>query len=113
VQDGLLGETRIPTAINGGAPPRAFGEAISVCFLKYVGFSGRASRSEFWNWVLFSILAGIVTGLIDLVFLEWSTNFHQSTRCFRLRHFCPVWQLPYAGSMTPDDLAGWLVVISS
>ena len=89
VQDGLLGETRIPTAINGGAPPRAFCEAISVCFLKYVGFSGRASRSEFWYWVLFSILAGIVTGLIDLVFFGVDNDFSPINSLFSLATFMP------------------------
>ncbi len=34
-----------------------FGDSISTCFSKYADFSGRASRSEFWWWVLFVILA--------------------------------------------------------
>ena len=33
-----------------------FGLSISTCLRKYVTFSGRASRSEFWWWYLFSIL---------------------------------------------------------
>ena len=33
-----------------------FGQSISTCLRKYVTFSGRASRSEFWWWYLFSIL---------------------------------------------------------
>lgn len=31
----------------------SFGQAISTCFKKYAKFSGRASRSEYWWWVLF------------------------------------------------------------
>lgn len=31
-----------------------FGESIKTCFQKYAVFSGRASRSEFWWWGLFS-----------------------------------------------------------
>jgi uncharacterized membrane protein YhaH (DUF805 family) len=31
----------------------------------YVTFSGRASRSEFWLFLLFSFLAAIVIGVID------------------------------------------------
>jgi len=42
-----------------------FGEAIRSGFNNYVGFSGRASRSEYWYWVLFAILAGLTTGILD------------------------------------------------
>ena len=43
-------------------------------FRNYVGFSGRASRSEFWYWVLFTVLVGIVTSIIDLGVLPSSVN---------------------------------------
>ena len=43
-----------------------FTEAISSGFSKYVTFSGRASRSEYWYWTLFAILASIVALVIDL-----------------------------------------------
>jgi uncharacterized membrane protein YhaH (DUF805 family) len=43
-----------------------FFEAISSGFRNYVGFSGRASRSEFWYWMLFTVLVSIVTSIIDL-----------------------------------------------
>ena len=44
-----------------------FSEAIKSGFSNYVGFSGRASRSEYWYWVLFVIVAEIVTSIIDYV----------------------------------------------
>jgi uncharacterized membrane protein YhaH (DUF805 family) len=44
-----------------------FGEAISSGFAKYVNFSGRAVRSEYWFWALFSLIGGLVTSLIDMV----------------------------------------------
>jgi len=44
-----------------------FGTAISVCFKKYFDFTGRASRSEFWYFLLFAFLllfgAGILLGI--------------------------------------------------
>lgn len=42
--------------------PRTMGfvEAVKTCFSKYVDFSGRASRAEFWWWYLFTLLIGIV-----------------------------------------------------
>ncbi|MDC7785541.1 DUF805 domain-containing protein [Rhodoplanes sp. TEM] len=42
-----------------------FGEAIASGFRNYVGFEGRASRSEYWYWVLFVILVSLATGIVD------------------------------------------------
>ena len=42
-----------------------FTQAISSGFAKYVQFGGRACRSEYWYWVLFNVLAQVVTELID------------------------------------------------
>ena len=58
----------------GGAPGQpvpvyqggmGFGEAISSCFSKYATGDGRASRSEFWYWLLFNIIVGIAAIFID------------------------------------------------
>jgi uncharacterized membrane protein YhaH (DUF805 family) len=45
----------------------SFPDAVKICFNKYVGFSGRARRSEFWWWVLFTFLLGIVASIIDSI----------------------------------------------
>jgi enoyl-CoA hydratase/carnithine racemase len=42
-----------------------FGTAIATCLGKYVDFQGRARRSEYWWWVLFTIILGIVAGILD------------------------------------------------
>ena len=42
-----------------------FGESISVCFKKYATFEGRASRSEYWWFFLFSFLASSATSMIS------------------------------------------------
>lgn len=42
-----------------------FGEAIRSGFNNYVGFSGRAPRSEYWFWVLFVVLVSTVTAILD------------------------------------------------
>lgn len=49
------------------APSRSFGEAISTCFSKFVTFKGRASRSEYWFFLLFTLLVSIVTGIFDAI----------------------------------------------
>lgn len=43
-----------------------FVEAVQACFGKYITFSGRARRSEFWWFVLFTYVAGLVCLVIDL-----------------------------------------------
>ena len=42
-----------------------FQDSIKVCFNKYVDFSGRASRSEYWWFVLFVFLGNLVLGMIN------------------------------------------------
>lgn len=43
-----------------------FQTAIKACFSKYVTFSGRASRSEFWWFILFIVIGNFVLGIVDL-----------------------------------------------
>lgn len=49
------------------APQVGFGEAISICFKKYVDFTGRARRSEYWWWELLIFLLVLVTCWIPFV----------------------------------------------
>jgi uncharacterized membrane protein YhaH (DUF805 family) len=42
-----------------------FFEAIKTCFSKYADFSGRATRPEFWWWVLFVVLASAATSIVS------------------------------------------------
>ncbi len=45
-----------------------FGKSIRVCFQKYFVFDGKASRSEFWYFILFINILYIPAFIIDLVF---------------------------------------------
>ena len=42
-----------------------FFESIQTCFKKYATFAGRASRSEFWWWILFTFLASAALGIFS------------------------------------------------
>jgi uncharacterized membrane protein YhaH (DUF805 family) len=42
-----------------------FKQAVTICLRKYADFSGRAGRPEFWWFMLFTIIVGIVTGMIN------------------------------------------------
>lgn len=45
-------------------------EAVRSCSSKYFRFSGRAMRSEYWYWILFTVIASIILGVIDVVFFS-------------------------------------------
>jgi uncharacterized membrane protein YhaH (DUF805 family) len=42
-----------------------FGEAVGSCLSKYATFTGRASRSEYWYFVLFQAVVGAVAAAIS------------------------------------------------
>lgn len=42
-----------------------FVESVKSCFSRYAGFSGRASRSEYWWWTLFVVLATLATAFVS------------------------------------------------
>ena len=44
-----------------------FAEAVQSCFKQYVGFTGRARRSEYWWFALFGVIVSIVADLIDVM----------------------------------------------
>ncbi len=63
---------RVPTeheAGGGAAPPQSFVGAISTCLTKYAVFSGRASRSEYWYFGLFTFLAVFVVSFLGFAIL--------------------------------------------
>ena len=42
-----------------------FGQAIKTCLNKYVTFSGRAQRSEYWYFFLFMVIVNTVASVLD------------------------------------------------
>ena len=51
----------------------SFFEAIQACFSNYINFKGRAIRSEYNYWILFSFLIGAITGILDAIFFGLET----------------------------------------
>ncbi|MEQ1790464.1 MAG: DUF805 domain-containing protein, partial [Rickettsiales bacterium] len=49
-----------------GETKMKFIESIKTCFKKYATFSGRASRSEYWWWVLFTVTTFVAINFITL-----------------------------------------------
>ncbi len=42
-----------------------FEESIKICFSKYADFKGRATRPEFWWFVLFTTLASLALSMVS------------------------------------------------
>ena len=93
-----------------------FPEAIKNNFSKYVTFSGRAPRSEFWWWALFTFIANLVLLGIDITLFGNTTveagnftaytNFSPLTGIFSLLVFLP--SLSVAVRRLHDtDRSGW------
>ncbi len=51
-----------------------FGQAIQSVFNKYATFTGRASRSEYWWWVLFTFIVSVVFNIIGVKWLTGIVN---------------------------------------
>ena len=54
-----------------------FQTSVKTCFNKYAAFSGRASRSEYQFFVLFGILGGIISAIIDTMILGYSAELNR------------------------------------
>jgi uncharacterized membrane protein YhaH (DUF805 family) len=73
-----------PICPKCGAPQRAAGaggagysfrSAIALCFDRYVQFSGRAPRAEYWYFILFTLLVTFGAGFMDGVLLDGRAVF--------------------------------------
>tara|TARA_Y100001970_G_scaffold286366_1_gene408329 strand:- start:11 stop:376 length:366 start_codon:yes stop_codon:yes gene_type:complete len=54
-----------------------FIEAIKICLNKYVDFKGRARRSEYWFFFLFTLLVSVILGFAE-GYLGIFPNINQS-----------------------------------
>ncbi len=47
-----------------------FSQSIRTCFRKYVDFTGRAARSEYWWFTLFMILGNLAATMVDIAMFD-------------------------------------------
>lgn len=52
----------------------SFQDAVRTCFQKYVVISGRAQRSEYWWFFLFTAVVGYILGTLDGMFFSSGPN---------------------------------------
>ena len=86
-----------------------FSEAIASGFQNYVTFSGRASRSEYWYWVLFTVLGGIATAIIDRSLFDTST-ISPLNAIFNLICFLPSFAVAFRRLHDIDRTAWWWLI---
>ena len=63
-----------------------FADSVTKCFRNYVTFSGRASQSEYWWFILFVLVGSVIATIIEVavlgqpvVYETTSTSFSVST----------------------------------
>jgi uncharacterized membrane protein YhaH (DUF805 family) len=68
-----------------------FTQAIKSGFSNYINFTGRASRSAFWYWVLFNFLVGIAADVIDISTApdDWMSSSFLASRIWSLVTLLP------------------------
>ena len=87
-----------------------FQDAIRSGFRNYVTFAGRASRSEYWYWVLFAFLVTAVSGILDYaIFSDSETGPLQSITSLLL--FLPGLAISFR-RLHDIDRTGWWWLIA-
>jgi uncharacterized membrane protein YhaH (DUF805 family) len=84
----------------------AFGEAIGRFFKKYAVFKGRASRSEYWWYALFSFLVGIVLDALQYA----SRGFALLSLLWALGTIVPSLALAFRRLHDVNRSAWWLLI---
>jgi uncharacterized membrane protein YhaH (DUF805 family) len=87
-----------------------FVEAIKSGFSHYVTFSGRAARSEYWYWVLFAALGGLVTAMIDAAIFGYHAGVSPLNSIFGLAVFLPGLAVAARRLHDTDRVAWWLLL---
>src|SRR5579863_10198143 len=95
-----------------GPRDMTFTDAVGVCFKKYADFDGCASRSEFWWWVLFTVVVSLVFRSVgySLYWIFWLATLLPSiavgVRRLHDANRSGWWELLY---FLP--LIGWIILI--
>lgn len=89
-----------------------FTESIKTCLSKYADFSGRATRSEYWWFVLAIVLGSIVTSLIgDLVYAIFVLGTIVPSIAAAARRLHDTGRSGWLQLIVLIPLIGWLIVI--
>jgi uncharacterized membrane protein YhaH (DUF805 family) len=94
---------------SGGGGPMNFPQAIASGFKKYAVFSGRASRSEYWYWMLFYAVGNIATSILDAIVFR-SSDPQAFSAIFGLAIFLPSVAVEVRRLHDVDRSGWWLLI---
>jgi uncharacterized membrane protein YhaH (DUF805 family) len=87
-----------------------FREAIRSGFYNYAKFSGRAAPSEFWYWVLFTIVTAFVAGIVDALLFPSMAHVSPIADVFSLFVFVPNISV-MVRRLHDTDRSGWWALL--
>ena len=109
-------------------PMVTFPEAIKSCLRQYVGFTGRATRAEYWWWVLGTVVVSILLGIVDGIIFGFEDGVQVLSGLFGLATLLPLlavtarrlhdigrtgwWQLLWVGIGVLGAIVGFAVGLS-
>lgn len=89
----------------------SFQDAVKICLNKYTDFNGRARRSEYWWWVLFTVIVSIIASIIDAIIGTRSGSFGLIEGIATLAFLLP--SLAVGARRLHDvGMTGWLQLIA-
>lgn len=87
-------------------------ESIQTCFRKYATFSGTASKSEFWWWALFNLIATVCLGIVsDRLSLAFTVATLLPYLAVTTRRLHDAGKSGWAQLVGIIPLVGWVIVI--
>ena len=75
--------------MTGTKPMMPFPEAIKSCLRQYVGFRGRATRAEYWWWVLGTTVVSILLSIIEGIIFGFGDSLDVLSSVFGLAILLP------------------------
>jgi uncharacterized membrane protein YhaH (DUF805 family) len=87
-----------------------FTDAVKTCFRKYLTFSGRASRPEYWWFILFLFIGHVVLGILDSIIFgasSFETTVSDGSAGFEAESNGPLGGLFGLVTFIPTLAAGW------
>jgi uncharacterized membrane protein YhaH (DUF805 family) len=87
-----------------------FQQAIRSGFANYVNFRRRAARSEFWYWILFAALGGLVAEIFDFALFSAATEHSPLADLFQLATLLPGFAVAIRRLHDTDRTGWWLLL---
>lgn len=85
-------------------------QAIKSVLTQYIGFDGRACRSEFWYWILALVFISIGIGSVETIIWERGTGAGPILRLFFIGNFLPTIAVAYR-RFHDSGRSGWWIAV--